>query len=356
MIGQRLQRARKAAGLSLRALAEQADLSHTAVSKLEKELLTPSSKQLIQLAKILQVRTEYFFRPQTITITGVEYRKKSSLGKKSLAHIEADIYDQAERWHELLALYPQQPIKAFSLPAELPESITDAAQIETLAETMRTAWNLGGGCLADLTDTLESQGVMVISSQIESQNKFDGLAGLVNNIPLIVVGQSWAGDRQRFTLAHELGHLVLKGRLSDELALHEEDLCNHFAGAFLLPKAALISHLGEHRQRLEVAELSLLKQEFGFSMQGVLYRARQLGIIPHTIADSLFKRFSYSGWRTQEPFEPYPTEKTYLFKQLVYRALAEDYFTESKAAELLGMAVTNFHQLRNIEHVEPITH
>jgi len=79
MIGERLQRARKAAGLGLRALAEQSDLSHTTISKFEKEQQTPSSKQLIKLAKVLGVRTEYFFRPQTLTLSGIEYRKKSTL-------------------------------------------------------------------------------------------------------------------------------------------------------------------------------------------------------------------------------------------------------------------------------------
>jgi Zn-dependent peptidase ImmA (M78 family)/transcriptional regulator with XRE-family HTH domain len=356
MIGERLQRARKAAGVSLRALAEHTDLSHTTITKYENELLKPSSSQLIKMAKVLGVRTEYFFRPQQLKIDGIEYRKKSTLPQKQLDKIEADILDQAERWHELLTFYPKSPIKTFSLPNNLPETITDAAQIETLAEQMRAAWDLGGGCIADMTDTLESQGIMVISTAVEADNKFDGLAGVVNKIPLIVVGKNWQGDRQRFTLAHELGHLVLKGRLSAELSHDEEKFCNHFAGAFLLPKQALINHLGQNRNCLEVRELYFLKQEFGLSMQGILYRARQLGIISKTIYESKFKLFSLKGWRKQEPYEAYPTEKTFLFNQLVYRALAENYFTESKAAELLGLPVAKFHQQRTVENFEAVTH
>ncbi len=61
---------------------------------------------------------EYFFRPQVLSIEGIEYRKKSTLPQKQLAKIQADIFDQAERWHELLALYPQSPIKPFSLLME----------------------------------------------------------------------------------------------------------------------------------------------------------------------------------------------------------------------------------------------
>lgn len=356
MLGERLHRARKAAGLGLRALAEQADLSHTTISKFENELQTPSSAQLIKLSKILGVRTEYFFRPQTLTIEGIEYRKKSSLSQKSLAKIEADISDQAERWHELLGLYPQSPIQPFALPAGLPERITDAEQIEGLAESVREAWNLGLGCIPDMIDTLEVHGVMVISSCMDDSKKFDGLAGLINTLPLVVVGANWTGDRQRFTLAHELGHLLLKGRLDAALLADEEKLCNRFAGAFLLPKATLIEHLGATRHRLEVNELFMLKHEFGLSMQGVLFRAHQAGIITHATFQTSYMVFSTKGWRSCEPGKPYPAEQTLLFKQLVYRALAEDYFSESKAAELLGLPVAKFHQQRTLESLEPVTH
>lgn len=356
MIGERLQRARKGAGLALRTVAAQADLSHTTVSKFEKEQQKPSSAQLIKLAKILGVRTEYFFRPQSLKIDGIEYRKKNTLSKKILDKIQADIHDQAERWHELLSLYPQLPIQPFALPDCLPELISDAEQIEVLAETVRAAWKLGLSCIPDMIDTLESQGIMVISSSVDGDNKFDGLAGVINTMPLIVVGANWTGDRQRFTLAHELGHLLLKGRLDQSLLEDEEKLCNRFAGAFLLPKQTLIKHLGQHRHRLENDELYLLKHEFGLSMQGILFRSLQSEIITHATFQSICKWFSIKGWRTREPKEQYPSEQTILFKQLVYRALAEEYFTESKAAELLGLPVTKFHQQRTLESLEPVTH
>jgi hypothetical protein len=59
--------------------------------------------------------------------------------------------------------------------------------------------------------------------------------------------------------------------------------------------------------------------------------------------------FSKNGWRTQEPGQAYPHESTYLHKQLVYRALSEEYIGESKAAELLGMSVSSFHKERKLE-------
>jgi Zn-dependent peptidase ImmA (M78 family) len=197
-----------------------------------------------------------------------------------------------------------------------------------------------------MIDTLESHGVMIIVTDIESKKKFDGLACTIEETPIVVISTYQPGDRQRFTLAHELGHLVLKGRLQE--GMDEEKACNHFAGAFLLPRESLFQHLGTLRSAIEGRELFMLKHEFGISMMAVLMRSGQCGVISENLQKRYFMQFSKLGWRTKEPGEQYPNETTYLFKQLVYRALGEDYIGESKAAELLKMSLSNFHQERKL--------
>lgn len=358
MLGERLERARLAAGLSLRDVAAQTELSHTAIRKWEKNELTPSSSQLVKLSRLLGVRTEYFFRPQQVQLAEVEYRKRASAGKKLLARVHADVLDQAERWQELLALFPRSPIPSFRLPDDLPERFTTVAQFEDAAVAMRRAWNLGLNPIPDLIDTLESQGLMVIVTDADETGQVDGMAGRVGDVPFVVIGSQQPGDRQRLTLAHELGHLVLAGRITPELLAEvpgkrpeaaEELLCHRFAGAFLLPVQSLVAALGAHRTRLEPQELLLLKHEFGLSMQACVYRALDAGVISRSLHTQLFKLFSRRGWRSQEPGDPYPSERTQLFEQLVYRALAEDYIGESKAAELLKLPVAAFHRQRQLD-------
>lgn len=359
MISERLSAARKSAGLSLRELAVRAGLSHTAIAKFEKNQLTPSSRQLMDLAKILGVRCEFFFRPMRAEIKDVEYRKKSSAPKKLLDRIHGDVLEQAERWQELLSLYPSSPLKPFTLPTGVSPSIDREAQVEDLTQNLRRAWSLGTNPIPDLIDTIESKGVRVIVTLADDQGKFDGLAGEVDGAPLIVISGAWTGDRQRFTLAHELGHLTLKGRLSSALsdrlaAAHplgdaEERLCNRFAGAFILPRPAVIEHLGERRHHLEPRELFLLKHEFGLSMQACLFRALDANVIDSDTHQRLFRQFGQRGWRKKEPGAPYPREQTKLFHQLAYRALGEQYIGDSKAAELLGLPLSRFHQQRKLE-------
>ncbi len=356
MFAKRLFHARKAAGLSMHALALKVGLSDNAIKKYEHGINMPSSPNLLKLAKALGVRTEYFFRPVKVELQGIEYRKRANTPRKLLDQINGDVMDQAERWAELLDLYPDsvKPVPKFSLPDKLPAQVSTADDIEAIANMMRAEWALGLNPIPDMIDTLESKGVMIIGTKVEAKKKFDGLAGNIEDTPVVVVSSHHPGDRQRFTLAHELGHLVLHGRLAE--GMNEEKSCNHFAGAFLLPKQGLLQHLGKTRRAIEAQELYMLKCEFGISMMGVLIRAGQCGVISQGLQKQYYIRFNKLGWRTEEPGAPYSNEETYLFKQLVYRALGEEYIGESKAAELIGISLSSFHKERKLGAMSAATH
>jgi len=351
VISERLKQARKGAGLSTRTLGELAGVSAMAISKYETGKSVPSSPVLLNLSKALNVKVEYFFRPMQITLEQVEYRKHSHVLKRVLGQIEADVKEQVERFIELEGYLPNGPIKPFKLPTGLPEHIGDFDEIEQLTKKLREKWSLGMNPVPDLTDTLEERGLKVFLTSALHDNAFDGLAARVDDMPVVVLGKGWPGDRQRFTLAHELGHLVLKGRLSAEL--DEEKAANRFAGAFLAPDSEVRKELGEHRTRLEPNELAVLKKTYGLSMQGWMHRANDLGILSHGHYQEMVRFFSARGWRKTEPGEQYPGEEPKLFEQLVFRALAEDLISESKAAELMNCSLSKFRSMRNMEHAAP---
>ncbi|CAM3920071.1 hypothetical protein CCOS865_00927 [Pseudomonas reidholzensis] len=354
MIGERLKRARAAAGLSMQALGDLAGVSANMIKKYEHDQSMPGSATLIRLCKALSVRAEYFFRPVKVELSGVEYRKRSNTPKATLKRIEADVLDQAERWQELINAWPEFPLQAYAPPAGLPGRVSTLEQVDGLADHVRAQWALGLSPIPDLIDVLETHGILVIITDVEAHAKFDGLQASVGGQPVIVVSSNWPGDRQRFTLAHELGHLLLHERLASEL--DEEKACNRFASAFLAPASAMRQHLGSQRHMLEMRELYLLKAEYGLSMQGCLYRAGDLGIVAQNVRERLFMVFVKQGWRKQEPGQPYRQETTRLFQQLVYRALGEGIVGESKAAELLGMTVFHFHQARKLELLDAAAH
>lgn len=327
-------------------------MSHTWIAKYEKNMAYPDSTVLLKMGKILGVRSEYFFRPEVISLTQVEYRKRSSLPKKRLQAIEHEILDHVERRMELEALFPQSPTPLFAVPAGLPSIVDSIEQVEHVATMLRDEWDLGVDPISEMIDLLEMHGVRVFCIDARNDIKFDGLFAYVADSPIIVVGKYWPGDRQRFTLAHELGHLLLADILSSNIDI--EKACNRFAGALLFPDVSIVKSLGKRRSSLEMRELLLLKEKYGLSMAGIICRAFDMGIISADYKTSLNILFVKKGWRKIEPGDQVDSEVSHVFPSLVFHALAEGYIGDSKAAELLDMPVKDFRRYRSMEDTDAV--
>lgn len=352
-LGVRLQQARKAGGLSLRALADLVSLSHAAIKKYEDGDVYPSSDMLIKLAKALKVRVDFFFRPIKVSLENVKFRKRKKLNGKAKEAIKFEVISQIERRLELENLYPSSPVPVFELPADLPQKINSPEEIESVAEKLRNLWKLGLAPIHDLTDAFESQGIRVFIIDIDEEY-FDGLSTIINDQPIIVISSRWPGDRQRFNLAHELAHYIFINRLSPKL--DEEQACNRFAGAFLFPREAVFQAAGKERRAIEWQELLLFKEQFQLSMGAICYRLRDLGIIQEFYYKSLVIRFRQKGWHRKEPGLEVTSEKAHTFNQMLFHALGEEYIGEPKAAELLSCSLSQLKALRQVQNGNALTH
>jgi Zn-dependent peptidase ImmA (M78 family)/DNA-binding XRE family transcriptional regulator len=325
-IGQRIKQARKANNMSLRNLAEKAEISAMAISKYERDLDTPSSGVLVRLVQALDVSIDFLFRPQTVSIQLQAYRKHAALGVKEQEAIQMRIQEWLERYLEVESFFPDEG-QAISLPVHVIQSID---QVEDIAIQLREYWNLGLDPIENLTQVLEDRGIKV--GMISGFEHFDAITFIADGIPVIVSKAELPGDRQRFNIGHELGHLILEV----EEGLDPESVCHRFVGAFLVPAQAARFELGSKRSMLDMNELYMLKHKYGLSMQAWIFRARDLGIITENAAARLFQRFRANGWHRQEPGEVIPSEKPLRMERLIYRALVEDLISRSRAQELLG--------------------
>ena len=325
-IGQRIKQARKANNLSLRDLAEKAEISAMAISKYERDLDTPSSGVLLRLAQALGISTDFLFRPQTISVQLQAYRKHAGLGVKEQEAIQMRIQEWLERYLEVESFFPDER-RAVNLPVY---SIQAIEQAEDAALALRENWNLGLDPIVNLTQLLEDRGIKV--GLVSGFEHFDASTFIADGVPVIVSKAELPGDRQRFNLGHELGHLIL----DVENGLDPEAICHRFVGAFLVPAQAVLFELGSRRTTLDMNELYLLKHKYGLSMQAWIFRARDLEIISENAAARLFQRFRANGWHRQEPGDALPSEKPLRMERLIYRALAEDLISRSRAQELLG--------------------
>ena len=244
---------------------------------------------------------------------------------------------------EVLGLPSIEWVKPPSAPYPVVGGLDEA---DHAAEDLRRRWGLGVGSIPNLAELLEDRGVKVLATDLTAE--VHGLMAQVHRptgepIPVIVVRRMQWGDRQRFTMAYELGHLLMKvnQRLNVEQAAHR------FAGAFLMPQDSMRAALGTHRTSICLRELFDLKPIFGVSVQALAHRCRQLGIIGRKLFNTLTDEFTARGWSVAPFKEPLliRSEEPSRFERLCLRALAEGVISDSKGAELLSVGI------RDLDHL-----
>ena len=344
MFGERLRLARKRNGLSLRALSTQMGgvVSAQAIGKYERGEMMPSSDVAIALAGSLGVSMAYLLRPSDISLESVEFRKLNSTKARERAAVEGEVLDNVERYlqvEEILGISDSLLDEPLVAPY-LVETVEDAERAATL---VRKDWNLGGSPIADMTELLEDHGIKVF--KLELPESVDGLSCRVHrvgggDVPVVVGSTTKSLERQRFTIAHELGHMVL----NIPSTLDEEKVCHRFAGAFLAPKDELIREVGRRRLNFGFEELVEIKHMFGISAAALVVRMRDLGIITDATLRGIFNGIG-SSWRMTEPLPLKRTESPRRFRRLCLRALAENEISESKAAELLRLRVSEIERI-----------
>lgn len=330
----RIRQLRLARGLSLEGLAVEMGgiVTRQALHLYEQERAHPSPGVTVQLAKALHVKPSDLSEPALFEVEFIAYRSRSGLRKRDGESIKAYFGTQLERRAQL------QSRCCPGLPFDLPlqrlkvQTLEDA---EEASKQLRDKWRLGRDAIGDLTVVLEDHLVHVI--RIEAPEKFDGLSAIVreHGKPVAVGVASRAGvpgDRQRFNLAHELAHLVMK----IEAGLDAEKAAHRFAGAFLLPEAAVRREIGDKRSSLLPAELRLLKRRFKVSLQAIVKRLHDLRIISDPVYKSAFFMISRYGWRKVEP-DPIAPENSEWCRQVAARGLAEKQLTAAEVERLTGL-------------------
>lgn len=334
--GERLKSLRISLGMSLRKLSEKLNITAQTLSNYERGVTMPPSPVIIAMAKEMKVKAEFFFRPVTVSIEGIDFRKKNSFLVKEQNSLIAGIRDWLERYKQTEALFADKI--SFGLPA--PTTVSNLDEIEKIAVDLRRKWQLGLAPIENMTSLLEENHIRVYF--IKATDSFDACTFWSDGRPCIVVRNDMPGDRLRFNLAHELGHLLIKCPEEGDKRTREKPAMR-FASAFLVPSEVVIRELGQSRKKLSLNELHILKMKFGLSMSAWVFRAKDLGIISDSAARSLF--YVLKKYGKQEPWTQCPKEaEPSRMEQMVFHALSEGMISEAKAAELLAIPISDLRQ------------
>ena len=344
MIGARLRLARAAADLSLRELAAAIDnrVTAQAIGKYERDEAMPSSGVLLALAAGLKVSVDYLLSDAGLVLEGVDFRKKPTASRREEAQVEATVLHRLEHYLVVEDALGIDGTK-WDCPRAAPFPVHELAEADQAAMVVRDVWQLGRDPVPNLVELLEDRGVKVICEELAET--IDGMTAKVRvaggaSLTAIVINSRHWGERQRFTLAHELGHAMIQPHPSMTEAQIEK-AAHRFAGAFLMPAEILWAEIGRHRTSVSLGELFSMKRLLGVSVQAIAYRCKDLGIFGPTLFKRLFDEFARQGWRSPPYEEPQGVERerAQRMARLCYRAVDEGRLSESRAAEALGITV-----------------
>lgn len=327
----RLRLAREARMMTRTALAHASQVTPAAVSQFERGEARPVPQTLLRLASALDFPVHFF------AVSAVPSSREEELGSapseqgyfRSLRSISVPdrrralalaqlVHDLADRLGHAVQL-PDCDIPRHPLAAD-----ADPATAEDRADAVRAAWKMSSGPIPNVVREMERHGI-VCARYHAGTHDVDAFSVPFTDRPVAVLGDDKAKrDRERFSAAHELGHLVMHD-LGDAGSKAIEDQANHFAAAFLMP-ASDIRH--ELPPTASWRDFVVLKKRWGTSVGALLRRSNTLGVMPEGTYQQAIRYMSARGWRVNEPGDLGPGEAP----QILTRA--------ASAAEHAGLSVS----------------
>lgn len=341
--GELLRLARQYRGFNQRDFAAKLHVEPSTVSRIENNVLVPTPEFLSGAANTLSVPKAFFLQQDSVYGLPVSvhpmWRKKTVVPQREIDRTLAELNLRIIHLRRLLGSMeyePELPLPEFNIE----ENGNDA---EKVAALVRRTWMMPNGPIADLTGWVERAGCFVIQTDLPD-TAMDGVTLRVPNLPpCIFLHQRQPADRMRYSLAHELGHLVMHRFPTPSM----EREANDFAGALLMPRDDLRPYFAS--RRIDLALLASLKPEWRVSMQSLLYRAQELGAVTANQARYLWQQFNVHRMKMREPPElDFPYEQPTLMRKVLSLHLDNLGYTIADLSRLLLMEeaeLGRFHDL-----------
>lgn len=312
--GTRIKQAREIRGLNQAELAELVGLHQSNIARLEQGFYQPLDPIIQGIAMATGFPIAFFEHDPEVEFPSgsLMYRKRASLRspqKSMLRQIGSLLFEIGIRLGNEVGKI------SLKLPPSSGDPVIDAQRIRE---------NLGFSAADPITNLIravELTGVFVIAIhlEIDEHDAFSLWAKADQPLPVLVVSSGKSGDRLRFSVAHELGHVMLHRGLLAAGKVEERE-ANAFASELLLPSMAMKLEMVPPLNLIKLAEL---KARWGVSIQALLMRALHLQVITMRQYKYLFQQITAKGWRTKEPVE-IPIERPRLLRQMIERAYGKN--------------------------------
>jgi len=283
--------ARDLRGVTQKEVALSAGLSQGLVSQIEARTRDATDDSERRIAEALRLPVEFFRQEENYSgfgISMVYYRKNSSALVKHLKRLQAEVNLRRIHLKRLLRGVNLQTPKQFQFM-----DIGEHGTPEDVAIRLRATWMIPLGPISNLVSMIENAGGVIFKFPFGTTD-IDAMSLWPQDCPpLFFLNSQAPADRIRFSLAHELGHVIMHEVANDDI----EGEADRFASEFLMPKREIASEL----PNMDLKRAAAMKPYWRVSMASLIRRAKDLGKITEPRYRELCIQISRLGYRKAEP-------------------------------------------------------
>lgn len=354
IIPEKLTEARCVRGLNVTELANLIGVTRQAVSRYEQGASDPSENVMIRVCEELNFPIEFFTNTlvanRSLNTTFFRSLKTSEAKMRTSVEIKCLWTGEIREFMAKMLNLPKLNLPCLDLVINKPNYTK--ADIEYCAKALRRHWNLGDKPIFNLAYEMEKNGIIISGASIDNST-IDACHSMVYGHPIVFIGTDKSSCcRERFSLSHELGHLILHGHITrDDLKEKSilskiESEANYFAGAFLLPEETILTEITSTK----INHLLYIKERWKVSLAAIICRCENLGIIDEYRALQLRKQLSYKKWRKKEPFDDeIPVEQPQLLQSGLDMIFSNGLISKSSFLDYFNYPLEDMAEICNVD-------
>lgn len=326
--------ARESRGYTQLELSNRIGMSQQNMGKIESGDIGVKDETLDLIAEATNYPVSFFRQDNEVYPEHLIYRRRDKVSAGLLTPINAKV--------NVIRFHVEHLLKTINVSnPDLPLfEVSEKNTPQVIAQKVRKAWKINTPLIPNLVKLLEDNGVAVACFDFGTE-RVDSRCILTNSkYPVIIFNKTLLGDRQRFSIAYQLGHLLMHTAFQVNWERDIAHEANLFAAEFLMPENEIRK---DFENGITLPLLAHLKTKWKASMISLLYRADDLGFLTPNQKRYLIQQFNEQKLRRREPVElDIEVENPALIRRWISEVKAKQKLDTNGMASLLHLNTDEF--------------
>ena len=274
-----------------KSVSEATGISQSALSKAEHDIQPLSEEFFFTLCRFYDLPSEFFCQRNSAPLGHLYFRRKLTISDKVIDSFLAKV--------RIFTMIVDELTDGVEMPDYdlTSHKVSEDSTPSDIADKIRYDLKIYQGAMPNMVETLEAHGIIIIPFDFGT-DKIDGLSTITQkNHVLMFINRSMPNDRIRYSMAHELGHIIMHLEHAPRNASVVEEEADEFASELLMPEEEMKKQL----QDLRLDMLPILKKKWKVSMRALIRRAKDIECISAQQYRNFQFYFSKHKYNKREP-------------------------------------------------------